>query len=167
MRAEQRAKAASTDIAEATGGTVTFRQSDKSTKFQPDETVLEASERVGINIDYSCRVGMCGVCVVKILAGKVAMEVEDGFDPDDKAAGIVLACQAKSTGDVAVDSMKDREPLIVGGLVTLMLLLWPAFSSIIPRPCEQPAGCRARIGRRVPDAFPPLLPVIKRVPSLK
>ncbi len=103
VRAEQRAKAASTDIAE-TGGTVTFRQSDKSTQFQPDETVLEASERVGVNIDYSCRVGMCGVCVVKLLTGKVSMEVEDGLDPDDKAAGIVLACQAKSTGDVAVDA---------------------------------------------------------------
>ena len=103
VRAEQRAKAAGTGAAE-TGGTVTFSKSDKSTQFQPDETILEASERVGVNIDYSCRVGMCGVCVVKLLAGKVSMAVEEGLEPADKEAGIVLACQAKSTGDVSVEA---------------------------------------------------------------
>lgn len=86
------------------GSAVAFKASNKSTKLQPDETILEASERVGVNIDYSCRVGACGVCLVKLLSGKVTMEVEDGLDPDDKAKGMILACQAKSTGDVEVDA---------------------------------------------------------------
>lgn len=103
VRAEQRAKVAETDIAE-TGGTVTFSTSGKSTELQPDETILEASERVGVDIDYSCRTGMCGVCVVKLLSGQVSMEVEDGLEPDDKEAGMILACQAKSTGDVSVEA---------------------------------------------------------------
>ncbi len=103
VRAEQRAKIAETDIAE-TGGTVSFSKSDKSTQLQPDETVLEASERIGVDIDYSCRIGTCGVCVVKLLSGKVSMEVEDGLEPDDKEAGMILACQAKTTGDVSVEA---------------------------------------------------------------
>ena len=103
VRAEQRAKAAQTDIAE-TGGTVSFSQSEKSAQFLADETVLEASERIGVNIDYSCRVGTCGVCVVKLLSGEVSMEVEDGLAPEDKQAGMILACQAKSTGDVAIEA---------------------------------------------------------------
>lgn len=103
VQAEHRAKIAETDIA-ATGGTVTFTKSNKSTPFQADETVLEASERAGVDIDYSCRIGTCGVCIVKLLSGKVTMEVEDGLDPDDKAAGMILACQAKSTGEVAVEA---------------------------------------------------------------
>ena len=103
VRAEQRAKVAATDIAE-TGGTVTFSKSVKSTQLQPDETILEASERVGVDIDYSCRVGMCGVCIVKLLSGQVSMEVEDGLEPEDKEAGVILACQAKSTGDVSVEA---------------------------------------------------------------
>ncbi len=86
------------------GGTVTFKTSNKSTGLQPDETILEASERAGVSIDYSCRVGSCGVCTVKLLSGEVTMEVEDGLDPDDKAKGMILACQAKSTGDVEVDA---------------------------------------------------------------
>jgi ferredoxin-NADP reductase/predicted lipid-binding transport protein (Tim44 family) len=91
--------------AEAAGnGAVTFTASDVSTELYPDETVLEASERVGVDIDYSCRVGACGECKVKLLSGEVAMETEDGLDPGEKERGIILACQAKSKGDIAVDA---------------------------------------------------------------
>ena len=103
VRAEQRAEIAETELAE-TGGTLTFSQSDMSAKLLPDETILEAAERVGVDIDYSCRVGMCGVCTVKLLSGDVTMDVDDGLEPDDREAGMILACQAKSTGDVAVEA---------------------------------------------------------------
>lgn len=103
VRAEQRAKVADTDVAE-TGGTVTFTRSDKSAELLPDETILEASERVGVEIEYSCRVGMCGVCTVKLLSGEVTMEVDDGLESDDREEGVILACQAKSTGDVTVEA---------------------------------------------------------------
>lgn len=83
---------------------MTFNKSQKSTPLQSDETVLEASERIGVDIDFSCRVGTCGVCTVKLQAGEVTMDVDDGLDPEDEAAGMILACQAKSTGDVAVDA---------------------------------------------------------------
>ncbi|HID76514.1 MAG TPA: iron-sulfur cluster-binding domain-containing protein [Planctomycetaceae bacterium] len=63
-----------------------------------------AAERVGVEIDYSCRVGMCGVCAVKLLSGQVTMETDDGLDPDDRAAGKVLACQAKASEGVAVEA---------------------------------------------------------------
>ncbi len=84
--------------------TVSFATSGKSPRLLPDETILDASERVGVDIDYSCRTGMCGVCAIKLLSGQVAMEVEDGLEPDGKAAGMVLACQAKPVGDVAVEA---------------------------------------------------------------
>lgn len=94
---------AATDVAQ-TGGTLTFSKSDKSTPLQPDETILDAAERIEVDIDYSCRVGMCGVCTVKLLSGEVSMEIEDGLEPDEKEAGMILACQAKSTGDVNVEA---------------------------------------------------------------
>ena len=99
----EREKAGSAATTE-TAATVNFATSGKSTRFLPDETVLEASERVGVDIDYSCRTGMCGVCTVKLLSGQVTMEVEDGLDPDDKAAGMILACQAKATDDMTVET---------------------------------------------------------------
>ncbi|QDV85272.1 2Fe-2S iron-sulfur cluster-binding protein [Stieleria magnilauensis] len=88
----------------ATGAKVTFATSNKSTSLPPDETILEASERIGVDIDYSCRVGTCGECRVKLLSGNVSMEVDDGLDPDEKEAGMILACQSKSTEDVSVEA---------------------------------------------------------------
>lgn len=102
VRAEARAATAATELAE-TGGQLSFERSGKSVQLQPDETLLEAAERCGVEIDYSCRVGLCGVCTVKLLQGEVSMEVEDGLEPEDREAGMVLACQAKSTGDVSID----------------------------------------------------------------
>ena len=70
----------------------------------PDKSILEASEDVGVNIDYSCRVGTCGICKTKLLSGSVTMEVEDALTEEDKTNNIILACQAKATGDVSVDA---------------------------------------------------------------
>lgn len=86
------------------GATVAFQISGNSTQFKPDETVLGAAERIGVNIDYSCRVGFCGQCRSKLLSGSVTMDVEDGLEPGEKDAGMVLACQAKSTSDIVVEA---------------------------------------------------------------
>ena len=55
-------------------------------------------------IDYSCRVGTCGVCKTHLLEGDVTMEVQDALTDDDKAKGIILACQAKSIGNLVVEA---------------------------------------------------------------
>lgn len=86
------------------GATVTFQISGNSTQFKPAETVLGAAERIGVNIDYSCRVGFCGQCRSKLFSGSVTMEVEDGLEPGEKDAGMILACQAKSTSDIVVEA---------------------------------------------------------------
>lgn len=84
--------------------TVRFSRSNKIVPLQPDKTVLETAESVGVPIDYSCRVGICGTCKVPLLEGKVAMEVEEGLPPEDKARGMILACQAKSVGNLVVEA---------------------------------------------------------------
>lgn len=84
--------------------TVSFVHSDKSASLPPDKTILEVADEIGVPIDNSCRVGTCGTCRVKLLSGQVTMAVEDGLEPGDKERGIILACQAKSTGPCAVDA---------------------------------------------------------------
>jgi ferredoxin len=83
---------------------LTFARSRQTALLPRDKTVLEASEDVGVNIEYSCRVGVCGLCKVKLLSGTVTMEVQDSLDANDKKNGIILACQAKSAGDLSVDA---------------------------------------------------------------
>jgi glycine betaine catabolism B len=88
----------------ATGPLVTFSKNNKSAKIRVGQTVLELSEDLDIGIASSCRVGTCGVCKVKMTSGEVEMAVEDALDADDKAKGIILACQAKPKSDIAVEA---------------------------------------------------------------
>jgi ferredoxin-NADP reductase len=90
--------------APATGPLVSFSKNNKSAKIRAGQTVLELSEALGIGIPNSCRVGTCGVCKVKMTSGEVVMAVEDALEPDDRANGIILACQAKPNGDIAVEA---------------------------------------------------------------
>jgi len=83
---------------------VQFKKSGKTGPLAPDKCVLEAAEAIGVAIDYSCRVGTCGICVVPLLEGAVTMEVEEGLLPADKAQGMILACQAKSVANLVVDA---------------------------------------------------------------
>ena len=91
-------------FAAATGPLVTFSKNNKSAKIQADQTILELSEDLGIGIESSCRVGTCGVCKVKMTAGAVDMAVDDALDDDDKANGLILACQAKPKAEVTVEA---------------------------------------------------------------
>ncbi len=84
--------------------TVCFALSDKSAPLPPDKPILDIADEIGVEIDNSCRSGICGLCKVKLLSGQVTMDVEDSLTPEDKAANIILACQAKSTGNVEVEA---------------------------------------------------------------
>lgn len=90
--------------AQAKVAVATFARSRRTAMLPPTKTVLEASEDVGVNLEYSCRVGICGVCRIKLLSGTVTMEVQDGLEPGDRENNIILACQAKSAADLAVDA---------------------------------------------------------------
>ena len=57
---------------------VQFKKAGKSGPLAPNKCVLEAAEAIGVAIDFSCRVGTCGTCVVPLLEGSVTMEVEEG-----------------------------------------------------------------------------------------
>lgn len=92
------------DAPAATAAVVTFAKSNKTAVLTPDKSVLEASEDIGVNIDYQCRVGTCGVCKTPLLSGSVTMAVQDALTDADKAQNIILACQAKAIGPVTVDA---------------------------------------------------------------
>ena len=87
-----------------TGPVVTFYHNNKTAKIHTDQTILELSEELAIGIENSCRVGTCGICKVKMTSGEVEMAVEDSLDADEKAHGIILACQAKPNTAVTVEA---------------------------------------------------------------
>lgn len=83
---------------------VRFARSGKVAPLPPDKSVLEVAESIGVPIDYSCRAGTCGICKTHLLEGNVTMEVQDALTDEDRAEGMILACQAKSIGNLVVEA---------------------------------------------------------------
>ncbi|HEY0569197.1 MAG TPA: 2Fe-2S iron-sulfur cluster-binding protein, partial [Xanthobacteraceae bacterium] len=59
-----------------------------------DETIVTAGLRLGIEMPYSCRGGMCCTCRAKLLSGEVKMDRNYSLEAWEMAAGYVLTCQA-------------------------------------------------------------------------
>lgn len=96
-------KGATASIGPATAS-IRFAKSDKAAALPPDKSVLEVAESIGVSIDYSCRAGTCGICKTRLIEGSVTMEVQDALTEEDKAEGMILACQAKSVGNLVVEA---------------------------------------------------------------
>lgn len=80
---------------------------DGVTRFvetRPNETVADASYRVGINIPLDCRDGACGTCKVFIEAGAFdgGDYIEDALTDEEAAEGYGLACQMKPQTDLVL-----------------------------------------------------------------
>lgn len=64
-----------------------------------DESVLAATLRVRPDAPYSCAGGVCGTCRARVVEGEVTMDRNYALEPEELAAGIVLACQAHPVTD--------------------------------------------------------------------
>ncbi|WAC93013.1 ferredoxin reductase [Mycobacterium sp. Aquia_213] len=53
------------------GGTVTFAISDKTIEIDGATSLLEAGEKVGIQMPFGCRMGICQTCVLSLESGHV------------------------------------------------------------------------------------------------
>jgi ring-1,2-phenylacetyl-CoA epoxidase subunit PaaE len=60
-----------------------------------DGSVLEAAERAGLSLPFSCRAGICATCRTKVTAGSVSMMHNIALEPWEIEAGFVLCCQAR------------------------------------------------------------------------
>lgn len=69
---------------------------------QPGETLLEAGLRAGLAMPYSCALGGCGACKVKLDTGEVAMQQPNCLTPAEQSEGFVLACVARPRTAVKV-----------------------------------------------------------------
>lgn len=64
-----------------------------------DDNVVDAAERQGLELPYSCKGGMCCTCRCKVTEGSAEMAVNYSLEPWELEAGFTLACQARPTSD--------------------------------------------------------------------
>jgi NAD(P)H-flavin reductase/ferredoxin len=78
--------------------TVSIAESDVAFPCGIDETVLDAAERAGYSIPYSCRKGVCSTCEGQLRRGSVAVGSRQCVGPD----ATVLLCQVKPESDILI-----------------------------------------------------------------
>lgn len=87
--------------------TIRLAQLDKSFEAEPDEIILDAAERAGIVLAYSCRSGTCRSCITRVLSGCVKHDPEYAdelhIDRQEIADGYRLLCSAFARSDVELD----------------------------------------------------------------
>ncbi|MGG6263107.1 2Fe-2S iron-sulfur cluster-binding protein [Leptolyngbya sp. AN03gr2] len=83
---------------------IKFSKSEKTAEFDPDATLLDLAEEVGVNISHACRAGACGACKVRI-QGEVHYDRKpDALKDEEKSKGYALACVAYPKTGVVVEA---------------------------------------------------------------
>lgn len=73
-------------------GTIHYQGDIYTCDIAQGETLLDAALDQGIDIPYSCSSGMCNMCRVKCIAGKVHMLEDAGLSEAEKQENYVLTC---------------------------------------------------------------------------
>lgn len=76
---------------------------DQQFHVLPQESVLDAFLRQGISIPFSCRGGVCQVCLQRCTEGDVAAAAKKGLSHELSDQGYFMACSCVPTGDMRIE----------------------------------------------------------------
>lgn len=85
---------------------VTLKTSGKQFTVNPDENLLEAALRQGINLPYGCKNGACGSCKGKVVEGQAThgQHSESALSKADQTAGGILFCCSHPQSDLLIEA---------------------------------------------------------------
>jgi ring-1,2-phenylacetyl-CoA epoxidase subunit PaaE len=81
------------------GSEITVIMDGRRRRFamQPDELILDAAGRAGLDLPFSCRAGVCSTCRARLVSGSATMEHNVALEEWEVEAGYILCCQARPT----------------------------------------------------------------------
>lgn len=71
------------------------------------ETILDAALKVGADLPFACKGGVCCTCKAKILEGTAKMDVNYSLEKDEVEAGYILTCQSHPTSEKLIVSFDE------------------------------------------------------------
>lgn len=83
---------------------------DTTIKIADNEYILDAAEKAGIEMSYSCRNGKCVNCTGKLLSGEVEHDY-DFLKESEIKAGFFLTCRSFPKSDCVV--LTDQEDALL------------------------------------------------------
>jgi ferredoxin-NADP reductase len=82
------------------GGTVTFARSGKTVDADAATSLMDAGEKVGIQMPFGCRMGICQSCVVGLVDGHVRdLRTGAEHEPGNR----IQTCVSAASGDCVLD----------------------------------------------------------------
>jgi CDP-4-dehydro-6-deoxyglucose reductase len=91
--------------------TVRIEPTGHSFTALPEETLLEAALRSGININYNCSNGSCGDCKAQLLSGDIeSIPADYRFSPQEKREGYILLCSSRASSDLVIAAQEAHSP---------------------------------------------------------
>lgn len=126
--------------------TVTLKASGRQFSVVGAETVLEAAQRAGVALPYSCRAGVCGSCKATLLEGRCDYPRNPplALNADERAQHAVLLCQAVPRSDLLLEAREvtSVEDIARRQLVMVVTQKWPLAPDVtglrlLPAPGER------------------------------
>lgn len=69
-----------------------------------EDTILDAADRAGIDLPFSCKAGVCSTCRTKLVRGEVKLTENYALEDWEIQQGFILACQAHAiTPEIELD----------------------------------------------------------------
>jgi len=129
---------------------MTFQVTVQDTAFrfpcEPNESVLDAAQRAGLEIPFSCRKGVCGTCKGRVASGEVRAFSGDALGEAECAEGQVLFCNARPRSDlvIAPRSIGKADPFARKIVAARVFRLQRLASDVMLVHLRFPVGVRAR-----------------------
>jgi NAD(P)H-flavin reductase/ferredoxin len=127
--------------------TFTISIESSAIKFPCDrgETVLNAAQRAGYELPYSCRKGVCGTCKCRLVSGEMRAYSGDTLTESEKTAGQVLLCQARPRSNlvIAPREIKKVDPFARRTLTARVFRISRVADDVTFVHLRFPAGIRA------------------------
>lgn len=96
-----------------------LRVGERRWSVAPGSNLLDALNRNGESVPYSCRAGSCHACLVQCLKGLPSDSRPDALSPEQRQQGWRLACQCEVVEDLQVhtfDPLQDGRPAEVSAV---------------------------------------------------
>jgi len=128
--------------------TFTIKVADTEYSFpcEPSESVLDAAQRAGYEVPFSCRKGVCGTCKGRVIKGEVRAYAGDALPAAERAAGEVLYCNARPRSDLEIlpRSISKADPFARKTLTARVFRIAKMADDVMLVHLRYPAGQRVR-----------------------
>ena len=69
----------------------------------PGDTLLDAARAAGISLEFSCTVGGCGTCALRLVDGDVELDEPNALTADERASGLILPCVSRPRSPCTIE----------------------------------------------------------------